>query len=156
MCHASHAGMALPMHPCCDIAFSFLLSRSMTLVLSLMHIILFAHNVIAFSSFFVINVHCLCSWHDLNRYPNLSEDDFVNKCPFCRNICNCKACLRMKVPKEAEVRLCYLYISNSSHVGCMLYMFTGSLIFIRMSTGRCPKKMKLNSHCVLCTFCSLG
>ncbi|XP_066320924.1 lysine-specific demethylase JMJ26-like isoform X3 [Miscanthus floridulus] len=42
-------------------------------------------------------VPCITRW-----YPNLSEDDFVNKCPFCRNICNCKACLRMKVPKEAE------------------------------------------------------
>lgn len=155
MCHASHAGMPLLKHLCCDIAFSFLLSRSMTMtiLLSLMHIILLRSQVTMLLHF---QVHCLCSWCDFNRYPNLSEDDFVNKCPFCRNICNCKACLRAKVSKKEEVCLCYLYISNSSHVGCMLHLFIRSQIFIRISTGRCPKKMKLNSRCVLCTFCSLG
>lgn len=36
-------------------------------------------------------------------YPDVSEAEFAKKCPFCRNNCNCKACLRMKgVPKPPE------------------------------------------------------
>lgn len=35
-------------------------------------------------------VPCITRW-----YPHLTEDDFVNSCPFCRNNCNCKACLRV-------------------------------------------------------------
>ncbi|GAV72265.1 JmjC domain-containing protein/Myb_DNA-bind_3 domain-containing protein, partial [Cephalotus follicularis] len=29
------------------------------------------------------------------RYPNLKEDEIAESCPFCRNNCNCKACLRL-------------------------------------------------------------
>ncbi|CAM8942881.1 unnamed protein product [Rhodiola kirilowii] len=32
---------------------------------------------------------CASRW-----YPNLSNDDIAMTCPFCRKICNCKACLR--------------------------------------------------------------
>ncbi|KAL6635414.1 hypothetical protein ACP70R_028085 [Stipagrostis hirtigluma subsp. patula] len=35
-------------------------------------------------------VRCIERW-----YPDLGEDDFATKCPYCRNNCNCKACLRM-------------------------------------------------------------
>ncbi|GJN18775.1 hypothetical protein PR202_gb05973 [Eleusine coracana subsp. coracana] len=34
-------------------------------------------------------VKCIQRW-----YPHLSEDDFVEHCPFCRHNCNCKTCLR--------------------------------------------------------------
>ncbi|PVH61976.1 hypothetical protein PAHAL_3G167600 [Panicum hallii] len=34
-------------------------------------------------------VKCIKRW-----YPHLSEDDFVERCPFCRHNCNCKTCLR--------------------------------------------------------------
>ncbi|KAJ1281729.1 hypothetical protein BS78_04G328200 [Paspalum vaginatum] len=40
-------------------------------------------------------VPCIELW-----YPNLPEDEFAAKCPFCRNNCNCKACLRMRGVKE--------------------------------------------------------
>ncbi|CAL9084093.1 unnamed protein product [Musa textilis] len=42
---------------------------------------------------------CIKRW-----YPHLSEADFAEKCPFCHNNCNCKACLRMKgiIAKPAE------------------------------------------------------
>ncbi|XP_062224361.1 lysine-specific demethylase JMJ26-like isoform X2 [Phragmites australis] len=43
-------------------------------------------------------VPCIKRW-----YPQLSEDDFVKKCPFCRNICNCKTCLRAKVTRKEKV-----------------------------------------------------
>ncbi|CAL4917856.1 unnamed protein product [Urochloa decumbens] len=35
-------------------------------------------------------VPCIQRW-----YPDLSEGDFAAKCPYCRQNCNCKACLRM-------------------------------------------------------------
>ncbi|XP_006391906.2 lysine-specific demethylase JMJ25 isoform X2 [Eutrema salsugineum] len=33
-------------------------------------------------------LQCIRKW-----YPNLSEDDIVDKCPFCRKNCNCSRCL---------------------------------------------------------------
>ncbi|XP_021313938.1 lysine-specific demethylase JMJ25 isoform X3 [Sorghum bicolor] len=53
-------------------------------------------------------VPCIEQW-----YPNLHEDEFAVKCPYCRKNCNCKACLRMKgveeppkkeISKENEIR----------------------------------------------------
>ncbi|KAL6848407.1 hypothetical protein ACP4OV_021701 [Aristida adscensionis] len=42
-------------------------------------------------------VKCMKRW-----YPHLSEDDFANRCPFCRHNCNCKTCLRSaKIIKKA-------------------------------------------------------
>ncbi|KAL6629319.1 hypothetical protein ACP70R_029084 [Stipagrostis hirtigluma subsp. patula] len=43
-------------------------------------------------------VKCIKRW-----YPHLSEDDFVNRCPFCRRCCNCKTCLRSaKIIKKVD------------------------------------------------------
>ncbi|WOL01249.1 lysine-specific demethylase JMJ25 isoform X1 [Canna indica] len=57
-------------------------------------------------------VCCIKRW-----YPHLSEADFAEKCPFCCNNCNCKACLRMKggvakppekeITKDNKIRYCY-------------------------------------------------
>jgi len=39
-------------------------------------------------------------WLDIYRYPELSKKEIEEKCPFCRNNCNCKLCLRMmRVPE---------------------------------------------------------
>lgn len=38
---------------------------------------------------------CINQW-----YPDLPEDEFAAKCPYCRNNCNCKACLRMRGVEE--------------------------------------------------------
>ncbi|XP_047078912.1 lysine-specific demethylase JMJ25-like [Lolium rigidum] len=35
-------------------------------------------------------------------YPQLTEDDFENNCPSCRNICNCKICLRKNIIKKVD------------------------------------------------------
>ncbi|KAM0886961.1 hypothetical protein ACQ4PT_029362 [Festuca glaucescens] len=40
---------------------------------------------------------CMTRW-----YPHLTEDDFVNSCPFCRNNCNCKTCLRKNIIKKVD------------------------------------------------------
>ncbi|CAL5067670.1 unnamed protein product [Urochloa decumbens] len=42
-------------------------------------------------------VECIKRW-----YPHLTEDDFATHCPFCRNICNCKACLRSHIINEVD------------------------------------------------------
>ncbi|CAM0905459.1 unnamed protein product [Alopecurus aequalis] len=36
-------------------------------------------------------VPCITQW-----YPDLTEDEFAAKCPYCRKNCNCKGCLRMR------------------------------------------------------------
>ncbi|KAK3159548.1 hypothetical protein QOZ80_2AG0151450 [Eleusine coracana subsp. coracana] len=40
-------------------------------------------------------VPCIKQW-----YPYLPEDEFAQKCPYCRKNCNCKACLRKRGVKE--------------------------------------------------------
>uniref|UniRef100_A0ACD5TB43 Uncharacterized protein n=1 Tax=Avena sativa TaxID=4498 RepID=A0ACD5TB43_AVESA len=35
-------------------------------------------------------------------YPELTEDDFVNNCPSCRNNCNCKTCLRKNIINKVD------------------------------------------------------
>uniref|UniRef100_A0ACD6A3G1 Uncharacterized protein n=1 Tax=Avena sativa TaxID=4498 RepID=A0ACD6A3G1_AVESA len=40
---------------------------------------------------------CITRW-----YPHLTEDNFVNSCPFCRNNCNCKTCLRKNIIKKID------------------------------------------------------
>ncbi|KAM0836375.1 hypothetical protein ACQ4PT_062363 [Festuca glaucescens] len=40
---------------------------------------------------------CMTRW-----YPHLTEDDFVNSCPFCRNNCNCKTCLRKNIIAKVD------------------------------------------------------
>ncbi|CAL4926134.1 unnamed protein product [Urochloa decumbens] len=40
-------------------------------------------------------VPCIERW-----YPDLSEDEFAAKCPYCRKNCNCKGCLRMRGVEE--------------------------------------------------------
>ncbi|KAL5543234.1 hypothetical protein UlMin_010944, partial [Ulmus minor] len=37
-------------------------------------------------------IPCIKNW-----YPQISESDFANACPYCRGNCNCKACLRQDV-----------------------------------------------------------
>ncbi|CAM6025347.1 unnamed protein product [Sphagnum balticum] len=43
---------------------------------------------------------CIKTW-----YPLLSEEDVAQECPFCRENCNCKACLRSCGPKRETVKL---------------------------------------------------
>ncbi|PNT64314.1 lysine-specific demethylase JMJ25 isoform X3 [Brachypodium distachyon] len=40
-------------------------------------------------------VPCITQW-----YPDLTEDEFAAKCPYCRKNCNCKSCLRMRGVEE--------------------------------------------------------
>ncbi|XP_037452916.1 lysine-specific demethylase JMJ25-like isoform X1 [Triticum dicoccoides] len=40
---------------------------------------------------------CIKRW-----YPHLTVDDFVNSCPFCRNNCNCKTCLRKNIIDKVD------------------------------------------------------
>ncbi|XP_039819572.1 lysine-specific demethylase JMJ25-like isoform X2 [Panicum virgatum] len=53
-------------------------------------------------------VPCIERW-----YPDMSEDEFNAKCPYCRKNCNCKGCLRMRgvePPKKKiseENQICY-------------------------------------------------
>lgn len=81
---ASNAGLATSHFCLSDLLFyGILLSVTMSL-----HMLIYFHVVL------LINAHCFCLWFDPNRYPHLTEDDFATHCPFCLNICNCKACLR--------------------------------------------------------------
>ncbi|KAG2655162.1 hypothetical protein PVAP13_1NG547800 [Panicum virgatum] len=60
-------------------------------------------------------VPCIELW-----YPNLPEEEFAVKCPYCRKNCNCKACLRMRgveeppkkeISQENQIRYAYHIVS---------------------------------------------
>ena len=77
----------------------------------------FSHHVITplisvYADVFAINMlTSLCLWHHLkNRYPHLTEDDFVNSCPFCRNNCNCKTCLRANIVHKVCLTFCVSFL----------------------------------------------
>ncbi|XAR73094.1 hypothetical protein NMG60_11006936 [Bertholletia excelsa] len=40
-------------------------------------------------------IPCMGRW-----YPKMTEDDFAEKCPVCRDNCNCKSCLRLDLPSK--------------------------------------------------------
>jgi hypothetical protein len=50
------------------------------------------------SVFVVVNA----IWFVLHRYPDTGEDFIAEACPVCREICNCKACLRLDVPLKVS------------------------------------------------------
>lgn len=37
-----------------------------------------------------------------HRYPGMTQVAFEEACPVCRKNCNCKACLRLEVPKKVS------------------------------------------------------
>ncbi|TVU46240.1 hypothetical protein EJB05_05765, partial [Eragrostis curvula] len=56
-------------------------------------------------------VPCMQRW-----YPDLSEDEFAAKCPYCRKNCNCKLCLRMRGVKEPPKK--EISVENQIHYAC--------------------------------------
>ncbi|KAL6912366.1 hypothetical protein ACP4OV_001171 [Aristida adscensionis] len=56
-------------------------------------------------------VRCIELW-----YPDLPEDEFAAKCPYCRNNCNCKACLRMRGVEEPPKK--EISQENRIHYAC--------------------------------------
>ncbi|XP_074366280.1 lysine-specific demethylase JMJ26-like isoform X2 [Apium graveolens] len=61
-----------------------------------------------------------------NNYPNMNEEDFVEACPFCRDICNCKSCLRLDFPIKNETRL-----SEDDKIHHSKYLLKRLLPFVR-------------------------
>lgn len=49
------------------------------------------------------------------RYPRITEENVAKKCPFCCNICNCTACLRLDY--KIEVRFLF------STISCLVIIF---------------------------------
>ena len=47
----------------------------------------------------------------INSYPQMNEVDFLLACPFCRDICNCKSCLRL----ELREKVCFFDHFNFNH-----------------------------------------
>ncbi|XP_051195769.1 uncharacterized protein [Lolium perenne] len=54
---------------------------------------------------------CMTRW-----YPHLTEDDFANSCPTCRNNCNCKTCLRKNIINKVDK----WKISDEDKIKCSL------------------------------------
>ncbi|RLN42252.1 hypothetical protein C2845_PM01G35740 [Panicum miliaceum] len=50
------------------------------------------------------------------RYPDMSEDEFNAKCPYCRKNCNCKGCLRMRGVEEPPKKK--ISEENQIHYAC--------------------------------------
>ncbi|KQK17541.2 hypothetical protein BRADI_1g35173v3 [Brachypodium distachyon] len=55
-------------------------------------------------------VPCMTRW-----YPQLTEDNFVNNCPFCRNNCNCKTCLRRNIIEKGQVTYIVIALKSCFH-----------------------------------------
>ncbi|XP_019229166.1 PREDICTED: lysine-specific demethylase JMJ25-like [Nicotiana attenuata] len=68
---------------------------------------------------------CIQRW-----YPHLSEEAIAEQCPFCRENCNCKDCLRKNiVPKDPK----YLGIplENNEKIICLKYLVNALHPFLR-------------------------
>ncbi|XP_010430276.1 PREDICTED: lysine-specific demethylase JMJ25-like isoform X2 [Camelina sativa] len=66
-------------------------------------------------------LQCIRKW-----YPELSEDNVVEKCPFCRNNCNCSNCLHLNGSIVTSKR----ELSNSERRHHLQYLITLMLPFL--------------------------
>eukprot|EP00250_Pteridium_aquilinum_P003320 c13641_g1_i2 orf=925-3969(+) len=64
---------------------------------------------------------CITRW-----YPGLNEKDIRQACPYCREICNCKACLRMVGPKyqSPEMQQQQQQFSDSDRMKYLRFMLS--------------------------------
>ncbi|CAN8245194.1 unnamed protein product [Cochlearia groenlandica] len=66
-------------------------------------------------------LQCVKKW-----YPHLSEDDVVDKCPFCRKNCNCSRCLHLKPLIKTSKR----ELSNSQRRHYLQYLIASMIPFL--------------------------
>eukprot|EP00250_Pteridium_aquilinum_P020467 c24825_g1_i1 orf=179-5329(+) len=62
---------------------------------------------------------CIARW-----YPTLTKKEFEEACPVCRKNCNCKACLRMDMPKYTSLEEKTFQVSNTEKISALRYMLT--------------------------------
>ncbi|KAL3534429.1 hypothetical protein ACH5RR_002890 [Cinchona calisaya] len=70
-------------------------------------------------------VPCMNAW-----YPGAPEEAFAESCPVCCKNCNCKACLRMEMPKKDKDEL-KLKFSNKEKVEYSKYILQVLLPFLK-------------------------
>lgn len=61
-------------------------------------------------------LHCIARW-----YPGMSEEDFEEACPVCRENCNCKACLRMKGLKSSTLQEEKVQCNDAQRISALRY-----------------------------------
>ncbi|KAL1199032.1 Lysine-specific demethylase JMJ26 [Cardamine amara subsp. amara] len=66
---------------------------------------------------------CIKKW-----YPHLSRDDVLEKCPFCRSICNCSTCLHSRGLIESSKRK----LPNYERFHHLQYLIVSMLPFLKM------------------------
>ncbi|KAH7415677.1 hypothetical protein KP509_14G056600 [Ceratopteris richardii] len=68
---------------------------------------------------------CIARWYPLMTYEEIEES-----CPVCRRNCNCKACLRMHMPKKSSPGEDVMDVSDSERISALGYMlsFIGPLV----------------------------
>ncbi|KAH7415686.1 hypothetical protein KP509_14G056700 [Ceratopteris richardii] len=68
---------------------------------------------------------CIARWYPLMTYEEIEES-----CPVCRKNCNCKACLRMHMPKYSSLEENVMDVSDSERISTLGYMlsFIGPLV----------------------------
>ncbi|KAJ1294642.1 hypothetical protein BS78_01G161000 [Paspalum vaginatum] len=81
-------------------------------------------------------VPCIERW-----YPDLSEDEFAAKCPFCRMNCNCKGCLRMQGVKEPPKK----EVSEENQIRYASYVVRLLLPFLRKLRQEQMEEKKLEA-----------
>ncbi|KAE8022997.1 hypothetical protein FH972_008754 [Carpinus fangiana] len=70
-------------------------------------------------------IPCLTRW-----YPDTVEDFIAEACPVCREICNCKACLRLDVPLK-NLKNLELNVSKDVQIECNKFVLQTLLPFLR-------------------------
>ncbi|KAL3684206.1 hypothetical protein R1sor_002228 [Riccia sorocarpa] len=79
---------------------------------------------------------CIGKW-----YPDLTEKDFEETCPFCRGNCNCKACLRSAGPVENEVEK-----SDSERIALCQYLLAKVLPYLDQLEKEQRRELKIESR----------
>ncbi|KAK9275007.1 hypothetical protein L1049_022264 [Liquidambar formosana] len=70
-------------------------------------------------------IPCIQNW-----YPHMSEEEIAKACPFCRENCNCKACLRLDGPLQKLKKKLKLECSNEEKVQHSKYLLQALLPFL--------------------------
>ncbi|XP_024028850.1 lysine-specific demethylase JMJ25 [Morus notabilis] len=70
-------------------------------------------------------VPCITKW-----YPHTLEEEIAEACPVCREICNCKACLRLDAP-ITKIEKLELNISKDEEIEHSRYLLQGLLPFLK-------------------------
>ncbi|XP_022726110.1 lysine-specific demethylase JMJ25-like [Durio zibethinus] len=85
-------------------------------------------------------IPCLTNW-----YPKMSEEAIADACPFCRDNCNCKACLRMTGLLKKLGKTLHLEFSDDEKVQHSRYLLQTLLPYIKQFSQEQMKEVAIEA-----------